>query len=51
MATVGQDAVTAGAGRRLQDAGFYAVADYRLRNRELPLGWVALLAQVGGRRT
>ena len=32
-----------------EDAGFYAVADYRLRHGELPLGWVALLAQVGGR--
>jgi two-component system, NarL family, sensor kinase len=32
-----------------EDAGFYAVADYRLRHGELPLGWVALLAQAGGR--
>jgi hypothetical protein len=32
-----------------EDAGFYAVADYRLRHGGLPLGWVALLAQVGGR--
>ena len=32
-----------------EDAGFYAVADYRLRHGELPLGWAALLAQVGGR--
>ncbi|HJZ03369.1 MAG TPA: hypothetical protein VJ305_21825 [Streptosporangiaceae bacterium] len=32
-----------------EDAGFYAVADYRLRHGELPLGWLALLAQVGGR--
>jgi hypothetical protein len=32
-----------------EDAGFYAVADYRLRHGGLPLGWVALLAQVTGR--
>ena len=32
-----------------EDAGFYAVADYLLRHGELPLGWVALLAQVSGR--
>jgi hypothetical protein len=32
-----------------EDAGFYAVADYRLRHGELPLGWLALVAQVGGR--
>jgi hypothetical protein len=32
-----------------EDAGFYSVADYRLRHGELPLGWLALLAQVGGR--
>jgi signal transduction histidine kinase len=30
-----------------QDASFYVVADYRLRHGELPLGWVALLAQPG----
>jgi hypothetical protein len=28
-----------------EDAGFYAVANYRLRHGSLPLGWVALLAQ------
>jgi hypothetical protein len=28
-----------------EDAGFYSVADYRLRHGGLPLGWVALLAQ------
>ena len=28
-----------------EDAGYYAVADYRLRHGSLPLGWVALLAQ------
>jgi hypothetical protein len=32
-----------------EDAGLYAVADYRLRHGELPLGWLALLAQAGGR--
>jgi hypothetical protein len=32
-----------------EDAGFYAVADYQLRHGDLPLGWVALLAQVAGR--
>ena len=32
-----------------EDAGFYAVADYRLQHGELPLGWLALLAQAGGR--
>jgi hypothetical protein len=30
-----------------EDASFYTVADYRLRNGNLPLGWVALLAQPG----
>jgi hypothetical protein len=30
-----------------QDASFYAVADYRLRDGRLPLGWVAVLAQPG----
>ena len=30
-----------------QDASFYMVADYRLRHGELPLGWVAVLAQPG----
>jgi hypothetical protein len=28
-----------------EDAGYYAVADYRLHHGGLPLGWVALLAQ------
>ena len=31
-----------------EDAGYYAVADYRLHHGGLPLGWVALLAQPGG---
>jgi hypothetical protein len=31
-----------------EDAGYYAVADYRLHHGALPLGWVALLAQPGG---
>jgi hypothetical protein len=30
-----------------EDASFYTVADYRLRQGGLPLGWVALLAQPG----
>ena len=30
-----------------QDASFYVVADYRLRDGGLPLGWVAVLAQPG----
>jgi len=30
-----------------EDASFYTVADYRLRQGDLPLGWVALLAQPG----
>jgi hypothetical protein len=30
-----------------QDAAYYAVADYRLHHVGLPLGWVALLAQLG----
>ncbi len=30
-----------------QDAAYYAVADYRLHHGALPLGWVALLAQLG----
>ena len=30
-----------------QDASFYTVADYRLRHGDLPLGWVAVLAQPG----
>jgi hypothetical protein len=30
-----------------QDASFYAVADYRLRDGSLPYGWLALLAQPG----
>ncbi|HLK72771.1 MAG TPA: hypothetical protein VKU77_03880 [Streptosporangiaceae bacterium] len=30
-----------------EDASFYVVADYRLRHGGLPLGWVALLAQLG----
>jgi hypothetical protein len=30
-----------------EDASFYSVADYRLRHGQLPLGWVALLAQPG----
>src|ERR1035438_6416580 len=30
-----------------QDASFYTVADYRLRRGDLPLGWVAVLAQPG----
>jgi hypothetical protein len=29
------------------DGGFYAVADYRLHHGGLPLGWVALVAQLG----
>jgi hypothetical protein len=29
------------------DAGAYAVADYRLRHGDLPLGWVAVLLQPG----
>jgi len=32
-----------------EDAGFYGLADYGLRHGELPLGWVALLAQAAGR--
>ncbi len=32
-----------------EDGGFYALADYRLRHGELPLGWVALFAQACGR--
>ena len=28
-----------------EDASYYAVADYRLRHGELPLGWLALLTQ------
>jgi hypothetical protein len=31
-----------------EDAGYYAVADYRLHHGGLPLGWVALLAQPSG---
>jgi hypothetical protein len=30
-----------------EDASFYTVADYGLRHGDLPLGWVALLAQPG----
>jgi MFS family permease len=30
------------------DSSFYALADYRLRHGGLPLGWVALLAQLVG---
>ena len=30
-----------------EDASFYSVADYRLHHGELPLGWVAVLAQPG----
>jgi N-terminal 7TM region of histidine kinase len=30
-----------------EDAAYYAVADYRLHHGGLPLGWVALLAQLG----
>ena len=30
-----------------QDASFYAVADYRLRDGSLPYGWLAMLAQPG----
>jgi hypothetical protein len=30
-----------------EDASFYMVADYRLRNGGLPLGWIAVLTQPG----
>ena len=30
-----------------EDASFYAVADYRLRGGRLPVGWLAMLAQLG----
>jgi hypothetical protein len=37
----------AGLSALAEDASFYAVADYRLHARGLPLGWVALLVQPG----
>jgi hypothetical protein len=40
---------TAGLSALGEDAGFYGMADYWLRHGELPLGWVALLAQAAGR--
>ena len=39
----------AGLSALAEDAGFYGLADYWLRHGELPLGWVALLAQAAGR--
>ena len=38
--------IAVGAGLALSnDAGLYAIADYRLRHGDLPLGWVAVLLQ------
>jgi hypothetical protein len=37
----------AAVGAASESASFYLVADYRLRGGQLPLGWVAVLAQPG----
>jgi hypothetical protein len=37
----------AAAGAASESASFYMVADYRLRGGQLPLGWLAVLAQPG----
>ena len=37
----------AAAGAASESASFYTVADYRLRGGQLPLGWLAVLAQPG----
>ena len=38
---------TAAAGAASESASFYTVADYRLHGGQLPLGWLAVLAQPG----